>query len=460
MTWRPNPGMFRVASSAVLLVAVACDRIAGLNGNRQQAPTQMSIPSGGNGPPSAATGGLPPANIGGALSSPDTAAAHPSMGGATQVANFSGGTANSDCNGGSPSAIQVSGGMPPSGGSETTGGAVSSSNTEAQDASSGSDSSADSWIDAESLPPLPTSCATSTLASCNGYDPCTSLWVPGGRFLMGRSDSGSDAFPTGGASEQPEHPVTISPFWLDKFEVTVGRFRQFVNSYLGNKPEPNAGAHPDILNSGWQSDWNDYLPGDATSLGSSMFLKDDKCNANFRTYTRAAGNNECLPVNCIDWYTAFAFCIWDGGRLPTEAEWEFAAAGGTENRLFPWGSDPPDNARAVFNCSASALGNCIPTDIRPIGSVSPEGDGRFGQADMAGSMMERTRDVFDPSFYTSGNATGNNVANLTDDAKATDSTTRDGNYLSSGDGLRAAARDNVYRTNRYDGVGFRCARGP
>ena len=79
---------------------------------------------------------------------------------------------------------------------------------------------------------------------------------------------------------------------------------------------------------------------------------------------------------------------------------------------------------------------------------------------MAGSMMERTRDVFDPTFYASEPATGTDVVNLTDDAYATGSATRDGNYLAAGDQLRAAARDDVGRTSHYDGVGFRCARGP
>jgi formylglycine-generating enzyme required for sulfatase activity len=65
-----------------------------------------------------------------------------------------------------------------------------------------------------------------------------------------------------------------------------------------------------------------------------------KCSATYQTWTDSAGSNESRPMNCITWYEAFAFCIWDGGRLSTEAEWNYAAAGGSEQRQYPW-SVPP-----------------------------------------------------------------------------------------------------------------------
>jgi formylglycine-generating enzyme required for sulfatase activity len=68
--------------------------------------------------------------------------------------------------------------------------------------------------------------------------------------------------------------------------------------------------------------------------------------------TRAEANDQ-YPMNCVNWYEAFAFCIWDGGRLPTEAEWEYAAAGGDENRIYPWGNDVAEPLPASY----AATGN-------------------------------------------------------------------------------------------------------
>lgn len=308
---------------------------------------------------------------------------------------------------------------------------------------------------------MPTSCVP-VIASCGSVDPCVTLRVAGGTFAMGRSDSGFDAFIGGSADEQPEHDVRVHTFWLDEFEVTVGRFRRFVESYTGAMPRPGSGAFPGVARSGWQEEWNAYLPKSNTEMRSAMIANDDKCNAQYRTWTQSAGSNECLPIDCVDWFTAFAFCIWDGGRLPTEAEWEYAAAGGAENRLYPWGIEVPDKARAVFDCIASGSSTCAPSDIRPIGVTSPSGDGLFGHADLAGSMMEPTRDVGNPNFYSSGLARGIDVIDLAGDLGSPDHTlymSRGGNYISDAAGVRVTQRMSVYRSSRYDGIGVRCARG-
>jgi formylglycine-generating enzyme required for sulfatase activity len=96
-------------------------------------------------------------------------------------------------------------------------------------------------------------------------------------------------------------------FYLDKYEATVGRFRQFVNARKGTAASPPVagdGAHPMLANSGWDSAWNGNLAADTASLKAAL-----KCDPSFETWTDdALGGNESLPQNCMNWYEAFAFC--------------------------------------------------------------------------------------------------------------------------------------------------------
>ncbi|MBK9263809.1 MAG: SUMF1/EgtB/PvdO family nonheme iron enzyme [Polyangiaceae bacterium] len=257
-------------------------------------------------------------------------------------------------------------------------------------------------------------------------------------------------------SNNPDAPATVDDFRLDRFEVTVGRFRKFVDAYPGSRPDLDAGQHPTIAGSAWNAAWDTYLPATQAALTDAL------ANCSYPTWSANAGANDELPINCVDWYVAFAFCAWDGGRLPTEAEWNYAAAGGNEQRIYPW-SDPPsssmiDASYTVYDCAAD--GNqaaCEIGDIAFVGWTSPKGDGRFGHADLAGSVMEWTLDWYNTPYSPSCS----NCANL---SPSMDRVLRGGSWFRGPIELQTFAR--AYSTpdlkdpNDYpsDEIGFRCAR--
>jgi formylglycine-generating enzyme required for sulfatase activity len=202
-------------------------------------------------------------------------------------------------------------------------------------------------------------------------------------------------------------PATVSGFRLDKYLVTVGRFRQFVaawNNGSGYYPAANSGKHahlnggsglansasPGTYESGWDAtDWNNTTDIDPTDGNL------ESC-APYSTWTDPAGSQENLPINCVNWWEAYAFCIWDGGFLPSAAEWEYAGAAGNQEREYPWGSTAPGTAcpgtgcdYAIYGCAyPNGSGGCTGvSNIAPVGYASL-GVGYFGQLDLAGELWE------------------------------------------------------------------------
>lgn len=239
---------------------------------------------------------------------------------------------------------------------------------------------------------------------------CTSLLVSGGKFNRTYNTAGATSGPPDGGWPDEANPATVSDFRLDKYPVTYGRFKQFFAAVGGGwTPPAGSGKHTHLngglgLNTfpvlsaaldyerGWDPSWSGTLSSLAPPAAGSGCVG-------------SAAGEEPLPVNCVDWYTAYGFCIWDGGFLPSDAEWQYAAAGGSEERVFPWGSADPGtmNEYAVYDCYYGDGGNrndagcnvvtgAIPvTVLAPVGAA-PRGAGRWGQLDLAGELIQWTLD--------------------------------------------------------------------
>lgn len=250
------------------------------------------------------------------------------------------------------------------------------------------DAAAGDSTDAPSSPPP--SCASGAPGAgpncgvSQDDDCCASLDVPGGSFY--RYYDGVSA----GATEKL-YPATVSTFRLDKYEVTVGRFRAFVEAYTG-PPSPGTGAHPNIPESGWQAQWP--MAADSTSLANGLAGNNLGCNK--PSWTSDTGLNEKLPINCLTWYEAFAFCAWDGGSLPTEAELLYANAGGAEQRVYPWSIPPAsttvDESHAVYWNGEGGPSGQDQTYPDSVGS-RPAGAGKWGQLDLGGNVEEMFLDI-------------------------------------------------------------------
>jgi formylglycine-generating enzyme required for sulfatase activity len=318
------------------------------------------------------------------------------------------------------------------------------------------------------------SCAMGGLGATNcgpqSEDCCASLGVDGGTFYRAYDTAfvgdgsvyvAADGGPTGVAST-----ATVSSFRLDKYLVTVGRFRQFVAAWGGDKgytPPQGSGKHAH-LNDGQglasASDAGAYEPGWTAADNANIAPSDANlactANGNSPTWTSTVGRHENLPINCVNWYEAYAFCIWDGGFLPSEAEWEYAAAGGSQQREYPWGSETPgfSNDFAVYGCLyPSGMSACMDgaINIAPVGSA-PLGASFWGQLDLAGEALEWTLDwaaaYAEPCTDCAGVIT------------TADKVVKGGAYTSNEANLLPSFGATFAPSDRLNTIGFRCARAP
>jgi len=171
--------------------------------------------------------------------------------------------------------------------------------------------------------------------------------IPGGTFQMG-SNHGAD-------DEKPVHSVTLSTFEMTATEVTVAQYRKCVDAGVCNVP---------------------YADGSYCNWGIS-----DRNN---------------YPVNCVDWNHATTYAKWVGGRLPTEAEWEYAARSGGRNHKYPWGNQTATCSYAVMEENGGR--GCGRESTWPVCS-KPAGNTSQGLCDMSGNVWEWVEDWYDSGYY-------------------------------------------------------------
>jgi formylglycine-generating enzyme required for sulfatase activity len=292
--------------------------------------------------------------------------------------------------------------------------------------------------------------------------------------------NGADCAAYPGACEG--YPATVSSFKLDKYEVTVGRFRQFVNAWNGGAgwmPPAGSGKHTHLnKGNGLTANVGGYEPGwvvadDGVFAPGGGFpdslLECPQSPSPYATWTALAGSQENLPINCVNWFVAYAFCIWDGGFLPSEAEWEYAASGGSQQREYPWGSTEPgtSNRYAIYSDGygtcyypIGTLMPCVGTgNIAPVG-YTILGAGLWGQLDLAGNVSEWTLDwskVPDTEFLYTDPWT--DCVNLYS-AQPYFRVFRGGSFQNVQSFLLSASRMSDTPALGFTDVGVRCARTP
>lgn len=250
------------------------------------------------------------------------------------------------------------------------------------------------------------------------------VYVPAGNFQMGSS--------TGDNNVQPTHSVTLDGFWLDRTEITVAHFKRFVAA---------TGYRTEVEKEGksWVFTGNTW---------------EEVAGANW-AYPR--GTEEPAPDNHpvvhITWPDAAAYCVWAGGRLPTEAEWEYAARS-PQGYAFPWGNDF-QGRRLNFcdqNCSLGWADQSVNDGHRyaaPAGSF-PDGASWAGALDMAGNVWEWVADWYGPY---SAEREVNPVGPPSGEYKIL----RGGSWDLGVDFVRSFTRARDVPSSKSDSVGFRCA---
>lgn len=304
------------------------------------------------------------------------------------------------------------------------------------------------------------------------------ILVKGGEFEMGATDD------EGRRDEYPAHPVRVDDFYIDATEVTNAQFKKFVDAtgYI-----TTAEIKPDWEELKKQLPAGTPKPPESELQAASLVFESPGRQVDLHNpgqwwrwtagadwkHPRGPNSNitgkENHPVVHVSWYDAVAYCKWAGKRLPTEAEWEWAARGGLRQMKYPWGNEDPEIGKpksntwqGVFpasNTQADGHFNSAATK-----SFAPNNYGLF---DMAGNVWEWCADWYDAQYYNS--VKGSLLVNPKGPTKSNDpaepampkKVVRGGSFLCNASyckGYRVAARMSTSPDTGLEHTGFRCVK--
>ncbi|MEZ5427895.1 MAG: formylglycine-generating enzyme family protein [Pyrinomonadaceae bacterium] len=257
------------------------------------------------------------------------------------------------------------------------------------------------------------------------------VFIKGGEFLMGSDD--------GMPHEGPVHKVRVRSFWIDPHEVTVAEFAEFVRA---------TGYRTEAEKFGWSGVF-DIRVGEWTRSDGATWRNPDGDD-------KEPPADE--PVTQISWNDADAYARWAGKRLPTEAEWEYAARGGLSGKKYAWGDDLRPGGKPVANWWQGTFpdNNTVEDGFlkrAPVESFAPNGYGLF---DMAGNVWEWTADWFSADYFAESPG---------DDPKGAETgeekVMRGGSWMCAENfcsNYRVTGRSSATPDTGLNNVGFRCVK--
>jgi len=299
------------------------------------------------------------------------------------------------------------------------------------------------------------------------------VWIPGNTFMMGGDNQQA------AADEYPKHQVTVGGFWMDATEVTNVQFASFIN------------ATGYVTTAEQKPDWNELKkqmppgtpkPDESMLQPASLVFTPPDHPVDLNNYSQwwawekgadwrhphgprsSIKGKEKYPVVQVSWYDAQAYCKWAGKRLPTEAEWEFAARGGLNNKIYPWGNEAINTGKIKANTWQGSFPDKNTLQDKfygtaPVGSFTPNG---YQLYDMAGNVWEWCADYYKNNYYTATsvkNPQGPAQSFDPDEPQAKKRVIRGGSFLCNDSycsGYRVSRRMKSTEDSGLEHLGFRC----